>query len=213
MSASVVLSYRMNPMRANQETRPSLLLRIRDRSDQDSWTEFVEIYAPLVYSFLRKRGLQDADAADLVQDVMGTVARTAKSFDYQPSRGSFRRWLFTVVQNRLRNFYKSRASHPGGTGGTRAYLRLNREVGEATHGEELWEREYERRLFRHASEQVRRDFNETTWQAFWQTAMEGQPAAEAAKQLGMSRAAVYLAKSRVLRRIKEHVALLNGDQL
>ncbi len=91
-------------MAASPETRPSLLVRIRDGEDRDSWSQFVAIYAPLVYGWLRKGGLQDADAADITQEVMMSVAAAVKSFEYDPALGSFRGWLFTVVQNRLRNF-------------------------------------------------------------------------------------------------------------
>ena len=101
-------------------TQPSLLLRIRDDQDEESWSQFVELYAPLVYGFLRKRGVQDADASDLTQEVMMSVAAAASSFDYCPERGSFRRWLFTVVQNRLRNFWRGGPRQTRGTGGTDA---------------------------------------------------------------------------------------------
>src|SRR4051812_27414200 len=82
-------------------TQPTLLVRIRDASDQEAWERFVDLYAPLVYGFLRKRGLQDADAADLTQDVMRSVAAAAQRLEYDERRGLFRSWLFTIVQNKL----------------------------------------------------------------------------------------------------------------
>ncbi len=84
-------------------TRPSLLLRIRDARDAAAWSQFVELYAPLVYGFARKHGLQDADAADLTQDVLRAVARSARSLEYDPRRGTFRGWPFTIVRHKLRN--------------------------------------------------------------------------------------------------------------
>ena len=81
-------------------TRPTLLFRIRDARDHEAWGRFIDLYAPLVYGFLRKRGLQDADSADLTQDVLRQVAAAAKSLEYDAKRGSFRGWLFTIVQNR-----------------------------------------------------------------------------------------------------------------
>jgi RNA polymerase sigma-70 factor (ECF subfamily) len=88
----------------NAETRPSLLLRVRDSGDADAWRTFMTIYAPLVYGYVRRRGLQDADAADLTQDVMGEVARVIRSFEYQPARGRFRDWLFLIARRRLMRF-------------------------------------------------------------------------------------------------------------
>ena len=88
-------------MAASSETQPSLLVRIRNERDTESWSRFVEIYAPAVYRFLKHQGLQDADAADLTQEVMASVAAAIKSFDYDAHRGRFRGWLFTVVQNKV----------------------------------------------------------------------------------------------------------------
>src|SRR5690242_227397 len=85
-------------------TRASLLLRLRDARDGEAWREFVDLYAPLVYGYLRKQGLQDADAADLCQDVLMAVAGAVGRLEYDPARGAFRNWLFTVVRNRLSNW-------------------------------------------------------------------------------------------------------------
>src|SRR5436309_1969714 len=91
-------------------TRPSLLVRIRDTRNDQAWSQFVEVYAPLIYGFARKHGLQDADAADLTQDVLRVVASTIGGLEYDRQRGSFRGWLVTVVRNKLRNFRPGRRS-------------------------------------------------------------------------------------------------------
>src|SRR5437667_2293010 len=101
-------------------TRPSLLGRLGDARDHAAWSEFVAIYAPLVYGFARKHGLQDADAADLTQDVLRAVAGAVGRLEYDPQRGSFRGWLFTIVRNQLRNFRSARARHEQGRGDTDA---------------------------------------------------------------------------------------------
>src|ERR1700693_5395388 len=85
-------------------TRASLLVRLRDPCDGGAWAEFVHLYAPLVYGYLRKQGLQDADAADLAQDVLVAVAGAVGRLDYDPRRGTFRNWLFTVVRRKLANW-------------------------------------------------------------------------------------------------------------
>ena len=97
-------------------TQPSLLVRLKDAHDREAWERFVDLYAPLVYAFVRKRGLQDADAADLTQDVLRQVASAAKSLIYDPRRGSFRAWLFTVVRNRLTDHWRAAARVERGSG-------------------------------------------------------------------------------------------------
>src|SRR3954452_4030470 len=97
-------------------TRPSLLLRLRDPRDQQAWTQFVDLYGPLVYGYDRKQGLQDADAADLMQTVLQAVSAAAGRWQFDPRRGTFRGWLFTIVRNKLRNFLASKHGFCRGKG-------------------------------------------------------------------------------------------------
>jgi RNA polymerase sigma-70 factor (ECF subfamily) len=186
-------------------TRPSLLLRLRDPRDSPAWGQFVDVYAPLVYGFGRKHGLQDADAADLTQEVLRAVAGAIGRLEYNPARGSFRGWLFTVVRNKLRNFLAARERQERGQGDSAAQKWL--EAQPAPEGEQAaqWEREYEQRLFTWAAEQVRGGFQDATWQAFWRTAVENQSAQAVATALGLSVGAVYIARSRVLARLREQI--------
>ena len=194
-----------------QPTRPSLLLRLRDAGDRDAWRQFVALYGPLVYRFARKRGLQDADAADLTQTVCQAVAGAAGRFDYDPRKGTFRGWLFAVVRNQFGKLLAQQRRQPSGEGGSAAHDRMHeqpdRDAGEA----DLWEQEYRRQRFLWVAEQVHADFEESSWQAFWRTAVEGQGAADVARELGMSVGAVYTAKSRVLDRIKRAIEELQDD--
>jgi RNA polymerase sigma factor (sigma-70 family) len=184
-------------------TRLSLLVRLREPRDDEAWAQFVELYAPLVYGFARKHGLQDADAADLTQDVLQAVSGGIRRFDYDPRRGSFRGWLFTVVRNKLRNFVAAQKRPGRGSGDTDAQLLLLELPAREEDQTDWWDEEYERRVFAWAAEQVRDHFSESTWRAFWQTAVEGKTGPQAARTLGMSVAAVYLAKGRVMARLKE----------
>lgn len=194
-------------MTQSDSTRASLLVRIKDHRDRDAWGQFVEIYAPLVHRMARRAGLQDADASDLTQDVLRSVARSIHRLDYDPSRGTFRSWLYTLTRNALRKQFAARVRVPQGTGdsGVQAIL-------EGLSVEDLepdaWEREYRQRLLSCAAERVRPDFESATWQAFWQTAVEGKPAREVAESLAMSIGAVYIARSRVLSRLREEVRQL-----
>jgi RNA polymerase sigma-70 factor (ECF subfamily) len=192
-------------------TSPSLLIRIRDRGDHPAWSQFVAIYQPLIHGFARKHGLQEADAADLTQEVLRAVARAAARLDYDPRRGSFRGWLFTVVRNKLANFLESRQRQVQGSGDTAVQAALNERPTPADGPEAEWDREYERRLFGWAAEQVKGAVQETTWQAFWQTAVEGKGGQEVAQSLGLTVAAVYLAKSRVMARLKEQIRQLQVE--
>src|SRR6516165_9702289 len=97
-------------------TRASLLLRLRDPRDAAAWGEFVDLYAPLVYGYLRKQGLQDADAADLTQDVLTAVAGAIGRLEYDPARGAFRNWLFTVVRRKLANWRRDGAHRANASG-------------------------------------------------------------------------------------------------
>lgn len=194
-------------------TQPTLLVRIRDARDQEAWGRFVDLYAPLVYGFLRKRGLQDADSADLTQDVLRQVATAAKSLDYDPRRGSFRNWLFTVVQNRLTDHWRKESIREQGAGDTNTQQVLNELPQPSSLDSSVeWDADYERQLFHYAANIVKADFTPATWQAFWMTAVDGQGGREVAQQLQMTVAAVYLAKGRVMTRLKDQIRLLVGDE-
>jgi len=186
-------------------TRASLLVRLRDRQDHAAWSEFVRLYAPLVYRFARRRGLQDADAADLMQEVLRSVSGSVGAFD--PQLGLFRSWLFTLVHRRLYDFVqRSQRQEAGGGQATVQIL----EALPARDDEESWNQEFERQIFTLAADLVRPSFSETTWQAFQLTAVEGKSGQEVAQALGISVAAVYLAKSRVMVRLKAEVARLQA---
>jgi RNA polymerase sigma factor (sigma-70 family) len=185
-------------------TRVSLLLRLRNPQDDAAWGEFVELYTPLVYGQLRKHGLQDADVADLSQEVFATVARAVGQFDYDPQRGTFRSWFFTIVRRKLSDWWSTRAHRPRGSGDTDTH-RLLEQWPAPKPAEDEWEADWERRVFAWACERVRRDVTLPTWQAFWRTAFEGQSCKQVATDLGLSVAAVYLARSRVLARLQELV--------
>ena len=190
-----------------QSTRVSLLVRIRNPADDDAWRQFVALYAPLVYGFTKRRGLQDADAADLTQDVLRAVATAAARLEYDPKRGSFRSWLFTVTRNSLNTFLDSRRRRPGGRGdgGTSAQIALEEHPARENNEAAVWEQDFLRQRFAWVAEQVRPDFEDQSWQAFWRTAVEGRPTREVATELGLSLGAVYIARSRILARLRERI--------
>jgi RNA polymerase sigma factor (sigma-70 family) len=194
-------------------TRPSLLTRIRDPRDAVAWAEFVDIYGPLVYDYGRRRGLQDADAADLTQDVLRAVAAAAGRFAYDSARGAFRSWLFTVTRRKLLDSARRRRPGDRGTGDIDVQKRLEEEQEIRSDGEDEWDQAFRQRLLDWAAEQIRGEFRPTTWRAFWLCAVEGKDTREASASLGMSVGAVYAAKCRVLARLREEIGRARRDGL
>ena len=150
-------------MSESPTTRLSLLVRLRDAHDRLAWEQFVGLYAPLVYGFARKKGLQDADAADIAQDVLTSVAQQMRQWEYDPQRGSFRGWLFTIARNRLRNWLASPARRINGSGGDDHLSALQ---SEPAPDEDDWDADYARRVFHWAANQVRRLPEETYFHRF-----------------------------------------------
>lgn len=190
------------------DTRESLLLRVGDPANAEAWREFAAIYRPAVYRMARRRGLQDADAEDLSQRVL--VAISQRIADWRPTspQGAFRAWVAVIARNLALNAL-TRPRIDSGKGGTSVIERLARQPAREEAGGELAAREfddeYRRALFRLTSEQIRGEFQEATWQAFWLTAVEGVPITEAARRLGKSEGVIYAGRSRVMRRLKQKV--------
>jgi RNA polymerase sigma-70 factor (ECF subfamily) len=184
-------------------TRASLLIRLRHAHDTEAWTLFVDLYGPLIYGYARKQGLQDADAADLCQEVLRAVANAVGRLEYDPQIGLFRNWLFTIVRHKLSNWLQSQGLRGSGDSETQRMLEQTPSTRDQASE---WESEWQRRQFAWACEQVRRGVSDVTWQAFWKTAVDGMPGKQVAAELGLSVAAVYHARGRVLARLKEMVA-------
>ena len=186
-------------------TRASLLLRIRDAHDRIAWGEFVELYAPLIHAYGMRRGLQDADAAVLVQDVLRRVHHVVPQFDYDPNKGSFRRWLLTITRNELRTMVARGDRQAIGSGDTQTNAWSAETTIADPADDELWNREYSCNLFHWAAERVKSEFRHTTWQAFWSTVVENNPIVVVATKLGISSGAIYIARSRVAARIRQEI--------
>jgi RNA polymerase sigma factor (sigma-70 family) len=186
-------------------TRLTLLARLQEPANQAAWEEFVAVYEPAVYGFARKKGLQDADARDLCQDVLRAVALAIERWDPDPRRGSFRGWMFRIARNMLINFCTHRRRHVGGTGDSAVHEALADLPGTMNGDSALYEAEYRRQLFVWAAGEVHNEFSASTWQAFWQTAVEGRETKSIAAELGVSTGAVYIARSRVIARLRQRI--------
>jgi RNA polymerase sigma-70 factor (ECF subfamily) len=198
-------------MNVSPSTRYSLLVCIQDPQNHAAWVEFVEIYEPFLYRLARRRGLQDADARNLCQEVFGVVAKSARKWTPDASRGSFRGWLFRVARNLMIDSFRKQRRQVAGTGNSDVQ-RLLEDVPTFTDEQEhLIETEYRRHLFDAAARSIEKEFAPSTWQAFWRTAVQSQGTGEVAIDLGMSLGAVYIAKSRVVARLCRRIKEIEGE--
>jgi RNA polymerase sigma-70 factor (ECF subfamily) len=182
-----------------QTTSPTLLDRLRDVANQDAWRRFVQLYTPMMYRWASRTGLEPNDANDLVQDVFAVLVRALPEFRYDQQQ-SFRAWLRTVLLNKWRE--NARRRMPVSLDpqeGVLAELVGRQDV------DFLSEADYRQQLVRRGMELIRGDFQEATWRAWCEFVIVGRSAAEVAREVGISVHAVYLAKSRVLRRLRQEL--------
>jgi RNA polymerase sigma-70 factor (ECF subfamily) len=194
---------------AGNSLQNSLLVRLRSQDDE-AWRRLDHLYGPVVFGWCRGAGVLAEDAADLRQEVFRSVAGSIASFRRDKPGDSFRGWLWRITQNKLRDFFRRRQHHPQAAGGTSFQQQLQ-EVPFSTDADEGSVAPHpsaaeNQDVFRRALELVRSEFADATWQAFWRVVVDGRAPTEVAAELGMSAGAVYVAKSRVLRRCRAELA-------
>jgi RNA polymerase sigma-70 factor (ECF subfamily) len=187
------------------ETRETLILRLPNATDVEAWEEFVEIYEPLLFRLARGRGMQPADAEDFVQEVLTAVSRSIERWLASDDRGPFRAWLFRIATNLSINFLTRPKHQRLGSGGPQSGRRLDELPARSSDSTQLFLKEYRRELFRWAAERVRAQVSERQWMVFWLTSVEDRPAAEVAEEFDMSVGSVYVARSRITKRIRDLV--------
>jgi RNA polymerase sigma-70 factor (ECF subfamily) len=179
-----------------------------DPSDQAAWGRFVDHYAPKIYGWCRKRGLQDADAEDVAQNVLLKLADKMRTFVYD-AQGSFRAWLKTLTQHACSDYLKARQRRAAGSGDSviigllenvEARQDLEKRLGEA----------FDLELMDEAARRVRQRVAAHTWEAFQLTAVEGWTGAAAAAKLGMKVATVFAAKCDVQKMLRQEIQRLDG---
>lgn len=193
-------------------TRPTLLVRIRDLADRRAWDEFIELYQPVILRYLRRHGLAEADALDVAQETLHNVAKSIERFTYDRSKGSFRGWLLTIARRQLAQFHErtGRAVAPRGTGETSTH-QLLATVPADDDESKRFERDCDEQALGWAMKQIEREFQPTTWKAFYSTAVENRGAQSVADELSMSVGAVYIAKSRVTARLRKLMEEIDAD--
>ena len=189
---------------SHQDTSYSLLSRVR-ADDQRAWTQLVELYLPLVGYWCRRYDLNPDDAADLQQNVFLSVARGIRNFQPRPNRdnGSFRPWLWVITRNKINDLLRKRRLDVS-RGGSSMLLTLN-QLSDCQLDDEPSDENALQGLVNRALEQIRPNFQPSTWQAFWLTVMEGQPNDIVSEQLGLRPTSIRQAKTRVLRQLRKQL--------
>lgn len=185
------------------ETSLSLLTRLRRSPESEAWNRLVELYAPLLRTWLRSYDVQANDADDLVQEVLLAVSGELKSFDHAGHPGAFRAWIKQILVNRLRKFWRGRGRRPEARGGSDVERRLEQLEDPASQLSRIWNQQHDQFVLRQLLALVEPHFSPNTWKAFCRVALEGASADTVAGELELSLNAVFIAKSRVLSRLRQ----------
>ena len=176
------------------------------RQEPLAWQRLVQLYSPLVYSWCRKFGVPQADAADVFQEVFRSLHTHIAEFRKDQPGDAFRGWLWTITRNKIRDYFRRCAGHPQAVGGTDAMVQLmNHPEDESSMLGDTSDERQRSSVYLAGMEIVQAEFEDRTWQAFWRTTIDSVSATIVATELGMSVNAVRLAKSRVLRRLREQL--------
>jgi RNA polymerase sigma-70 factor, ECF subfamily len=186
-------------------THASLMVRLKNDSNNVDWHRFVQLYQPALIRWLSSKGLQDSDADDCVQQILLSVTRALDKFTDDGRPASFRRWLQTIARNELINSVRQRSRQPQSNRESHVWQELMNLTQNNPALDSSLQWEYERQVFIQAAAVVRKSIQESSWEAFWRTTILGQSAAHVANELGMNEGAVYMAKGRVLVRLKQVV--------
>lgn len=195
----------MNQDALTDQTRSSLLLRVRDHADETAWAEFHDLYSPFLYDYARSRGLQAADAEEVRSECLIAITKQIAEFRYERKRGAFRSWLRTMVVRRVIDQFRRRGRWQMDAS------RLAGLVDDADQPDELWARMWRQNHLRHCMKQVQRLVTAVTWEIFESLVDERETVAEVCERLQVSRNQVYKARGRVLELIRQKMQYLDPD--
>jgi RNA polymerase sigma-70 factor (ECF subfamily) len=192
----------------DSSTTSLTLLDMARSNDPDAWRQMCDIYSPLVYSWVKRGGLQDSDAADVVQDVFRIVIKNLNRFQHRREGDSFRGWLWPVTRNEVRGWHRRASKNPelafGGTDAAQQIAAIPDWVEDYSGLNEIQaDEQAESQMVQLAAQAIKNDFAEHTWQAFWRSTVDGESAIDIAADLNMTAGGVRQAKFRVLARLRE----------
>ncbi len=193
------------------ETRSSLIARLADMGDNDAWREFASLYEPFIYRQARRFGLQHADARELVQEVLVAVSTAVTRFTIDKQRGRFRTWLYAVGRNICLQYLSKLRACERGSGDSKVRAAILATPDPSSIPSRELTLDLKRHAFLWVAHEVRSEFQPNTWRAFWQTAVENHSIQSTATDLGMSVGAVYIARSRVMARLRQRVQEVTLD--
>jgi RNA polymerase sigma factor (sigma-70 family) len=186
---------------SDPDTRASLIARICDLSDNVAWTEFVNIYQPVVERFLQRYSLQHADAAEISQEVLARVAKSIPNWHGDKQGSTFRGWLYRITRNLTIDFLRKSQLELTRTAGQQEDLSYVVDPNQSASAE--FQAEYEKQLFHWACEKLKPQFKDVNWQAFWMSTVEGAPIEDVAQRLHIECSHVYVARSRIMARFAQ----------
>ena len=185
------------------QTSASFLERLRLQPDAGAWQHLIDLYAPLIRGWLRHHGLQASDTDDVVQEILGVLVQKLPSFEHDGRPGAFRNWLRTITVHCVRRFWREKLNQPAAAGGSSWEEHLAQLEDPNSSLSRLWDDEHDRHVLRRLFAMIEPDFQPSTWQAFRRLVLDGAPAATVATELGLSVNAVFIAKSRILQRLRQ----------
>jgi RNA polymerase sigma-70 factor, ECF subfamily len=188
-------------------TSPSLLLRVQ-ANDGDAWTRLVDLYAPLVYHWCRRAQLSPEDTADVFQETFRSVAAKIHDFRRDRQGDTFRGWLRTIAQNKIRDHFRKVRDEPRASGGTDANVYLHAHPDPISLEADESEQKIVHQVLHRTLETIRGEFEPRTWKAFWSVQIDGKTTGDVGVELGMTAAAVRKARLRVLARLREELGEL-----
>jgi RNA polymerase sigma-70 factor, ECF subfamily len=187
------------------ETRQSLLLRAQN-GEANAWKDLTDLYRPLILGWLNRQGVPPSDLDDLSQEVLLSVVKHLPTFQHSGQRGAFRAWLRTIVCRRTADYWRAIDMKTQTTGGSGATAALQQIADPDSELNRQWDEEHDQYVIHCLLDLVEQKFEPVSLQAFRRLALDGAGGAEVAQELGLSVAAVYVAKSRVLARIRQEAA-------
>jgi RNA polymerase sigma-70 factor (ECF subfamily) len=187
---------------AMNETRQSLLLRAQT-GETDAWKDLTDLYRPLILAWLARQGVPAGDLEDLCQEVLFSVVKNLPGFQHSGQRGAFRAWLRTIVCSRTADYWRASDAGLQASGGSGATAALQQIADPDSELNRQWDHEHDRFVLQCLLDLIEQEFEPITLRAFRRLALDGASGAQAAHELGLSVTAVYVAKSRVMARIRK----------